>query len=64
MPVLHPATRSVILDVMSQIESRPDVMMGKPVGARTAITLERILERTAAGETIVGKVEEHSRLTR
>jgi uncharacterized protein (DUF433 family) len=49
---------------MSQIESRPDVMMGKPVGARTAITLERILERTAAGETIVGKVEEHSRLTR
>jgi len=49
---------------MNLIESRPDVMMGKPVVAGTRITVEGILNRLAAGETIEGIVEEHPRLTR
>jgi uncharacterized protein (DUF433 family) len=49
---------------MNLIESRPDVMMGKPVVAGTRITVEGILDRLAAGETIEGIVEEHPRLTR
>jgi uncharacterized protein (DUF433 family) len=61
---LHPATRSVILEAMNLIESRPDVMMGKPVVAGTRVTVEGILERLAAGETIEEVVSEHPRLTR
>lgn len=49
---------------MNLIESRPDVMMGKPVVAATRITVEGILDRLAAGETIEGIIEEHPRLTR
>lgn len=49
---------------MNLIESRPDVMMGKPVVAGTRITVECILERLAAGETIDLIVAEHPRLTR
>lgn len=49
---------------MNLIESRPEVMMGKPVVAGTRITVEGILDRLAAGETIEGIVEEHPRLTR
>ena len=38
---------------MSQrIVSNPAVMMGKPVVAGTRITVELILEKLAAGETI------------
>lgn len=33
------------------IESRPSVMMDKPVVAGTRITVESLLERLAAGET-------------
>jgi uncharacterized protein (DUF433 family) len=61
---LHSAPRSTILDPMNMIESRSDVMMGKPVVAGTRITVECILERLAAGETIEGIVEEHPRLNR
>jgi hypothetical protein len=49
---------------MNLIESRPDVMMGKPVVAGTRITVECILDRLAADETIEGIVDEHPRLTR
>ncbi len=34
------------------IVSNPNVMMGKPVVAGTRITVELILEKLAAGETI------------
>ncbi|RMH34189.1 MAG: DUF433 domain-containing protein, partial [Nitrospirae bacterium] len=34
------------------IASNPSVMMGKPVIAGTRITVELILEKLAAGETI------------
>ena len=39
-------------------------MMGKPVIAGTRITVELILEKLAAGETIEQLLEAHPRLTR
>ena len=46
------------------IESSPDVMMGKPVVRGTRITVESILEKLAAGETIDDVLEAHPRLSR
>lgn len=46
------------------IVSDPKVMMGKPVVAGTRITVELILEKLAAGETIEQILEAHPRLTR
>ena len=46
------------------IESRPDVRMGKPVIAGTRITVEEILEKLGAGETVEQLLEAHPRLTR
>lgn len=46
------------------IQSHPAVMMGKPVVAGTRITVELILEKLAAGETIEQIVEAHPRLNR
>lgn len=46
------------------IETNPKVMMGKPVIAGTRITVELILEKLAAGETVEQIVESHPRLTR
>lgn len=45
------------------IVSDPSVMMGKPVIAGTRITVELILEKMAAGETIDQIIEAHPRLT-
>jgi len=39
-------------------------MMGKPVIAGTRITVELILEKLAAGETVEQLLEAHPRLTR
>ena len=46
------------------IQSDPAVMMGKPVVAGTRITVELILEKLSAGETIEQVLEAHPRLTR
>lgn len=46
------------------IISDPAVMMGKPVIAGTRITVELILEKLAAGETIEQILSAHPRLTR
>ena len=46
------------------IRSDPAVMMGKPVVAGTRITVELILEKFSAGETIDQILEAHPRLTR
>ena len=46
------------------IVSDPAVMMGKPVVAGTRITVELILDKLAAGETIEQLLEAHPRLTR
>ncbi|HPD55831.1 MAG TPA: DUF433 domain-containing protein [Smithellaceae bacterium] len=45
------------------IVSDPSIMMGKPVVAGTRITVELILEKLAAGETIEQIIEAHPRLT-
>lgn len=46
------------------IVADPRIMLGKPVIAGTRITVESILERLAAGETIEQLLEAHPRLTR
>ncbi len=43
------------------IESNPSVMMGKPVVAGTRVTVETILEKLAAGETVADILEAHPR---
>ena len=45
------------------IVSNPSIMMGKPVIAGTRISVELILEKLAAGETIEQLLEEYPRLT-
>ena len=46
------------------MESNPAIMMGKPVVAGTRITVEFIIEKLAAGETIEQLLSEHPRLRR
>ncbi|MFQ6092550.1 MAG: DUF433 domain-containing protein [bacterium] len=46
------------------IQSDPSVMMRKPVIAGRRITVELILEKLAAGETVEQILEAHPRLTR
>jgi uncharacterized protein (DUF433 family) len=46
------------------VVSDPEIMMGKPVVAGTRITVELILEKLAAGETIEDLLKAHPRLTR
>jgi uncharacterized protein (DUF433 family) len=46
------------------ISSDPAVMMGKPVVVGTRITVETILEKLAAGETVEQLLEAHPRLSR
>ena len=45
------------------IVSDPTIMMGKPVIAGTRITVEFILERLAAGESVAELVASHPRLS-
>lgn len=45
------------------IASDPKIMMGKPTVAGTRITVELILEKLAAGESVEQIVTEHPRLT-
>lgn len=49
--------------VSEPIQSHPAVMMGKPVVAGTRITVELILEKLAAGETMEQLLQAHPRLT-
>lgn len=49
---------------VERIQSDPAVMMGKPVVAGTRITVELILEKLSAGETVDQILEAHPRLTR
>ena len=46
------------------IHADPAIMMGKPVIAGTRITVELILDKLAAGETIEQVLDAHPRLTR
>ena len=46
------------------IQCDPRIMMGKPVVAGTRITVELILEKLAAGETVEQILDAHPRLTK
>ena len=46
------------------IQSDPSIMMGKPVIAGTRITVELILEKLAAGESVEQILDAHPRLTK
>jgi uncharacterized protein (DUF433 family) len=46
------------------IISDPQVMLGKPVSAGTRITVELVLEKLAAGETVEPILAAHPKLTR
>jgi uncharacterized protein (DUF433 family) len=46
------------------IEANPAIMMGKPVIRGTRITVELVLDKLAAGETIDQILGAHPRLTR
>lgn len=56
----------IILTVMKNdlIKSDPSIMMGKPVVAGTRITVELILEKLAAGETVEQLLDSYPRLTK
>jgi uncharacterized protein (DUF433 family) len=51
-----------VRDFRELVISNPAVMMGKPVIAGTRITVESILEKLAAGETVEQLLEAHPRL--
>ncbi|MFA5504452.1 MAG: DUF433 domain-containing protein [Vulcanimicrobiota bacterium] len=48
----------------SEIVSDPDIMMGKPVIKGTRITVEMVLEKMSAGETIEDLLEAYPHITR
>jgi uncharacterized protein (DUF433 family) len=48
----------------SLIVADPDVMQGKPVIAGTRITVELVLEKLGAGESVEDLLLSHPRLTR
>jgi uncharacterized protein (DUF433 family) len=60
----HPLIFSTMKRTMQNyIESNPNVMMGKPVIAGTRITVELILEKLGARETIPELLESYPHLT-
>jgi uncharacterized protein (DUF433 family) len=63
---LHPVMGTLLRDgkMRELIQSDPSIMMGKPVIAGTCITVELILEKLAAGETMEQILEAHPRLRR
>lgn len=44
------------------VVSNPEIMMGKPVIAGTRITVELILEKLSAGESVEQIIKEHPHL--
>ena len=46
------------------IQVNPSIMMGKPVIRGTRITVEMVLEKLAAGETVDQLLDAHPRLTK
>jgi uncharacterized protein (DUF433 family) len=53
----------MLSDLKPLIISDPNVMMGKPVIQGTRVTVELILEKLAAGESVEQILEAHPRLT-
>jgi uncharacterized protein (DUF433 family) len=61
---MRPREQKGIIMEENLIISDPNVMLGKPVVAGTRITVELILEKLAAGESIEQILEAHPKLTR
>ena len=59
----HPIVYNKVVNPV-RIKTDPNVMFGKPVIVGTRITVELILEKLAAGETIEQILDAHPRLTR
>jgi uncharacterized protein (DUF433 family) len=57
------AQRGSLMDARL-IQSDPAIMMGKPVVTGTRITVELILEKLAAGESVEQLLQAHPRLTK
>jgi len=49
---------------LDRIESAPNVMMGKPVVAGTRITVESVLEKLEAGESVEDVLNAHPHMER
>jgi uncharacterized protein (DUF433 family) len=52
------------MDIARFIEVNPKIMMGKPVIKGTRITVELILEKLSAGETIEHLLEAHPQINK
>ncbi|MEO5946553.1 MAG: DUF433 domain-containing protein [Chitinophagaceae bacterium] len=52
------------MDIAKHIKINPKIMMGKPVIKGTRITVEAILEKLSAGETLENILEAHPHLTK
>ncbi|MFT4092230.1 MAG: DUF433 domain-containing protein [Niabella sp.] len=52
------------MDVASQIEINPRIMMGKPVIKGTRITVELILEKLSRGESTEDILNAHQQITK
>lgn len=52
------------MSIDEYLQSDPSIMMGKPVIAGTRITVELILDKLAAGESVEQVLEAHPRLNR
>lgn len=52
------------MHITDRIEINPKVMMGKPVIRGTRITIELVLRKISAGESIVSLLNAYPRLTR
>jgi len=52
------------MDLAHYIEVNPKIMMGKPIIKGTRITVELILEKLSAGETIEGIQEAHPHISK
>lgn len=52
------------MDIAHYIEVNPKIMMGKPVIKGTRITVELVLEKLSAGETIESIQEAHPHISK
>ena len=52
------------MDIAQYIEVNPKIMMGKPVIKGTRITVELILEKLSAGETVENIMEAHPHISK
>ncbi len=52
------------MDIAHYIEVNPKIMMGKPVIKGTRITVEMVLEKLSAGETIEAIQEAHPHISK